>query len=114
VTDPGPSSYYNHSHPNHHQPHDHHGQNNQGGFIDDAYSGSYENAFTQDNWYSATDSYFGPVGNSDGITLFDSHEIDIGQLGLSNDVPSGAWVEFLPATVLDILGNSLSGYATEH
>jgi hypothetical protein len=114
VTDPGPSSYYNRSHPNHHQRHDHHGQNNQGGFIDDAYSGSYESAFSQDNWYSATDSYSGPVGNSDGITLFDSHEIDIGQLGLSNDVPSGAWVEFLPATVLDILGNSLSGYPTEH
>jgi hypothetical protein len=114
VTDLGTGSYYSHSQPHNHQPHNHHSGTDQGGSVDDGYA-SYQNAFSQDDWYPAADSYFGPVGNSDGITLFDSHEIDIGQLGLSSDVPSGAWLEFLPDTVLEeILDNSLPTYPAEH
>ncbi|RKU41499.1 hypothetical protein DL546_001811 [Coniochaeta pulveracea] len=114
VTDLGPSSYYSHSHPSNHQPpnqHDH--SSDQGGFVHDGYH-SYEYAFGQENWYSTTGSYFQPVQNSDGITLFHSHEIDIGQLGLSNDVPFGALVDYLPHTVLEILDNNLPGNPAEH
>jgi hypothetical protein len=59
-------------------------------------------------------AYLGPMGNSDGITLFDSHEIDIGQLGLSNDVPASAWLEYLPETVLEYLDSNLGGDPSEH
>lgn len=112
LTDSGPSSHHGHSHHNNHHHNGHGGsdQHSPGGGLHDAYHSN----FTQSGMLSGTYSYLGPMGNSDGITLFDSHEIDIGQLGLSNDVPASAWLEYLPETVLEYLDSNLGGDPSEH
>jgi hypothetical protein len=61
---------------------------------------------------SGTYPYLNPVGITDVITL-DSHEIDIGQLGLTNDMPP-TWLEYLPENVLEYFENNMSGDGHEH
>lgn len=109
LTDPGPSSRHNQSQQHHSNHHSGSGNNhNSGGSI----RGTYHSDFAQSGLMSGTYSYLGPVGITDVITL-DSHEINIGQLGLANDVPS-TWLEYLPVTVLEFFENTISGDGAEH
>jgi len=53
--------------------------------------------------------------NPDTFPLFDSHEIDLSQYSLSDDVPASAWLyQNLPDTVLEYLDSNLGGDAMDN
>jgi hypothetical protein len=107
LTDPGSSTHHNHQH-HHDNRHNGAGNHNSGG----SHRGTYHSDFTQSGLMSGTYPYLNPVGITDVITL-DSHEIDIGQLGLTNDMPP-TWLEYLPENVLEYFENNMSGDGHEH
>lgn len=74
-----------------------------GGYVD----------FPQSGLMSGSYSYLGPVGITDVITL-DSQEIDLGQLGLTNDVMPTTWLEYLPGDVLELFEGNMSANGPGH
>lgn len=104
LTDPGSNAHHNHNHAHHH--------NNRPNGVSNHSSGSgsrapYHSDFAQSGLMSGAYPYLGAVGMTDVITL-GSQEIDIGQLGLTNDV-SATWLEYLPENVLEYFENNISG-----
>lgn len=111
LTDPGPSAHHNHGHAHH--------QNNRPNAVGSHSSGggsssraTYHSDFAQSGLMSGAYPYLGPVTMTDVITL-GSQEIDIGQLGLTNDV-SATWLEYLPENVLDLFESNMSGDGHGH
>jgi hypothetical protein len=75
--------------------------------------GGYHADFPQSGLMSGSYSYLGPVGITDVITL-DSQEIDLGQLGLTNDVMPTTWLEYLPDNVLELFEGNVSAHGPGH
>ncbi|OIW27671.1 hypothetical protein CONLIGDRAFT_580002 [Coniochaeta ligniaria NRRL 30616] len=110
LTDPGSNVHHNHSHAHHHS-------NRPDGVGNHSLSvgsrATYHSDFAQSGLMSGAYPYLGPVGMTDVITL-GSQEIDIGQLGLTNDGPTTWLVEYLPENVLEFFENNMSGDGHDH
>lgn len=107
LTDSGTGPHHGQPHPQSRQHNNNNGNNhNPGG---GGMHGNYHADFPQSGLMSGSYSYLGPVGLTDVITL-DSQEIDIGQLGLTNDVMPTTWLEYLPDNVLELFEGSISAH----
>jgi hypothetical protein len=107
LTDPGSAALHNHGHHQNHGPDD---VNNHSS--DDSSRATYHSDFAQSGLMSGAYPFLGPVGMTDVITLASRDiPLDIGQLGLTNDVPA-TWLEYLPLNVLEYFGN-MSGHGQD-
>lgn len=103
LTDPSSAAHHNHGHRHNQRLDDLNGQS-----PGDNTRATYQADFAQSGLMSGAYPFLGGVGMTDVITLASRDiPLDIGQLGLTNDV-SATWLEYLPENVLEYFENSMS------
>jgi len=112
LTDSGQATHPGQQHQHQHQQ-QHNNVNGNNANPGGGMHGGYHADFPQSGLMSGSYSYLGPVGITDVITL-DSQEIDLGQLGLTNDVMPTTWLEYLPDNVLELFEGNVSAHGPGH